>query len=289
MWMLPTLACCGLLTWTSFLYIGVKAKRPSWLAAAGFYGVVFILYVVLVQTAPEAADGSTSSSGWQTAGTICFLAVWIGGIVHALIINPQWLALQASPQDLANTSWSSASATIRPWTLDDPWRSFVSRAITLQRDIKTAANNTPPGPMRDRLQALADHVDTGMIEVWQVAQGGQRLTEARARIDTAAISQQLSQLPTAEANPSLSRVAQAFQAQLDTATRIEEQVSTTHDALLLLNARLGEVAARVIELSAQPHALTDAAAVDTDVESVVNELIAIRQALAEMDGYSADG
>ena len=62
MWLLPTLACCGVLTWASFLYIGVKAKRPSWLAAAAFYGVAFILYFVLVGTSPKAADGSTSTS-----------------------------------------------------------------------------------------------------------------------------------------------------------------------------------------------------------------------------------
>ena len=141
--------------------------------------------------------------------------------------------------------------------------------------------------MRDRLEALANHVETGMTEVWQVAQGGQRLTEARARIDTAAIAQQLSQLQRLQANPSLTKAAQAFKAQLDTATRIENEVTSTYNGLLLLNARLGEVAARVIELSARPQALNDATAVDADVASVVNELIAIRQALTELDQYPA--
>ena len=126
-----------------------------------------------------------------------------------------------------------------------------------------------------------------MTEVWQVAQGGQRLTEARARIDTAAIAQQLSRLQPLQANPSLAQAARAFQAQLDTATRIENEVSSTYNGLLLLNARLGEVAARVIELSARPHALNDATAVDADVASVVNELITIREALTELDEYRA--
>ncbi|HKY16543.1 MAG TPA: hypothetical protein VJM33_16570 [Microthrixaceae bacterium] len=289
MWMLPALACCGLLTWTSFLYIGVKAKRPSWLAAAAFYGVVFVLYAVLVGTAPEAADGSPNMSAWpRTAGTICFFVVWLGGIVHALIVNPQWLSFLASPQAPANTSSFSASAPITPGALDDPWRSFVSQALTLQREIATAVVNTPSGPMQDRLKVVTDHVDAGLTECRQLAQGGQRLSDARARIDTAAIARQLSELPPLAANPSLTQAARALQAQLDTATRIETEISASHDGLLLLNARLGEVAARVIELSARPQALNDAAEVDTVVESVVDELVAIREALTEMDGYPAD-
>jgi hypothetical protein len=287
MWLLPTVVCCGLLTWASFLYIGVRAKRRSWLAAAALYGAVFVVYLVVVGTAPEGADGSPDMSGWlRTTATSCLLAVWIGGIVHALIVNRQWLALQASPKALASVAWSPSTSTPNPSMLDDPWRWFVSQAFALQRDIATAAINTRPGPMQDRLQAVADHVDAGRLEVWQVAQGGQRLTEARAHMDTAAISRQLSRLPTADqigANPSLADVAQALQAQLDTATRLEEQISSTYNGLLLLNARLGEVAARVNELAAQPHAVQDAAAVDGDVESVVEELIAVRQALTELD------
>ncbi len=48
--------------------------------------------------------------------------------------------------------------------------------------------------------------------------------------------------------------------------------------------RLGEVAARVLELAVRPHALNDVAEVETVVESVVDELVSIRQALTELDG-----
>jgi len=151
----------------------------------------------------------------------------------------------------------------------------------------TTVMNTSPGPMRDRLQVVADHVAAAISECQQVAHEGQRLTEARARIDTAAVARQLGQLPTGgplEANPSLAQAARAFQAQLDTAERIDVEVTSTYNGLLLLNARLGEVGARMIELSARPEALKDVAAVDDDVESVVDQLVAIRQAFAEIDG-----
>ncbi len=287
-WMVPALVGCGFLTWTSFLYVGVKAKRASWLVAAAAYGAVLVLCFALIGTAPTEADGSTDTSSWQsTVGSACLLAAWIGGIVHALIANREWLSFQASPQGQAGASSSSASSTIVPGALDDPWRSFVAQALSTQREIATTVVTTPPGPMRDRLQVVTDHIDRGLVECWQLAQGGQRLTKAQARIDTVAIARQLSQLPPAEGNPAIVQAAQALQAQLDTARRMDGDVASTSNGLLLLNARLGEVAARVLELSARPNALNDAAAVDADVESVVNDLVAIRHALTEMDGFPA--
>jgi hypothetical protein len=240
----------------------------------------------------------------------CMVAIWIGGSIHALMVNGQWLAFLASPQDPVPGSWfdeqaatlngqwrsfvgsrqgrapasESASNPIRPETLEDPWRSFVAHALTERQEIVTAVATNPSGPMRDRLQVLADHVDNGMTECWQLAQEGQRLTAARARIDTAAVVQELRHLQALQAHPSLTQAAQALQAQLDTARRIEGEISTTYNGLLLMNARLGEVEARVIELSVRPNALKEVAAVETVVESVVDELVAIRQALTEMDG-----
>lgn len=290
MWMLPVVTCCGVLTWTSFLYIGIRAKRPSWLAAAGFYGLAFVLYYILVSAAPTATDGSPDTSGWQyTAGASAFFVVWIGGIVHAAIVNRQWLSYLAAPQNPAPTSSFSPNVTTELETLDDPWRSCVSQTLILQRDVRTVAGMTAPGPMRDRLQGVADHVDRDVDECWQVARRGQRLTEARARIDARAIAQQIGRLDSSEADPVLTAAAQSLRAQLETAARIDGEVSSTYNGLLLLNARLGEIVARVSELSARSGDLRDASAADSEVESVVNELIAIREALTEMDACSPQG
>lgn len=320
MWMVPSVVCCGAMTWVSFLYIGFTAKRPSWLAAAAAYGVAFVASFVLVGSGPTTADGSSSSASWQSSvGSLCLLAVWIGGSVHALLVNRQWLAFLASSPDLAAAPRPAAGPPMAPPrapyqppgapyppphvqptppraqpapphdpfappTLDDPWRWFVSQALGWQREIMTAVDNTPPGPMRDRLQLLTQHVDTGIAECWHLAQGGQRLRRARARINTTVVAQQLDRLQASESNPSLTQAAQSLQAQLDTATRIERQEQSTYNGLLLLNARLGEVAARVIELSVRPHALNDVSAVESVVDSVVSELSSIRQALTELDG-----
>ena len=66
--------------------------------------------------------------------------------------------------------------------------------------------------MRDRLQALADHVDTGLTECWQLAQEGRRLAHARARINTAAVAQELHHLQALQPHPSPTQAAQALQA-----------------------------------------------------------------------------
>ena len=48
-------ACCGLLTWASFLYIGIRSRKRAWLDAAAGYGLATIVYVAIVSTAPENA------------------------------------------------------------------------------------------------------------------------------------------------------------------------------------------------------------------------------------------
>lgn len=95
LWILGTLfCCCG--TWASFLYVGISAKRQSWLIAAAGYGAATIGLTALIGSAPTAPDGATDSSSWQSnVGTLLVLAVWLGGFVHAVVINRTWLRIKA--------------------------------------------------------------------------------------------------------------------------------------------------------------------------------------------------
>ncbi len=178
---------------------------------------------------------------------------------------------------------------INPFALEDPWRTFVWQAKKSQRQFAESVKHTHDGPLRDRLNEIADRINTGVSECWQVAQSGQALTEARARIDLTSITTDLSQLPTGQplqSNPALAETAKALQSQLDTAKRMDEIIANTRDRLRLLDARLGELVTRVIELSVRPQGLEDLAAVGADVDSVVNEMEALRQALDETDRTS---
>lgn len=176
---------------------------------------------------------------------------------------------------------------INPFELQDPWRTFVWQAKKSQRQFRDAVGHTHEGPLRERLTEISDRIDTGVQECWKVAQGGQALTEARSRIDIASITRDLSALPTGaplEANPALADTAKALQAQLDTARRMDEIITTTRDRLRLLDARLGELVTRVLELSVRPQGLVDLTAIGADVDSVVGEMESLRQALDETDG-----
>ncbi len=179
---------------------------------------------------------------------------------------------------------------INPFELEDPWRTFVWQAKKSQRQFADAVKHIHDGPLRDRLREISDRIDTGVSECWQVAQGGNNLTQARARIDITGITTELSQLPTGQAlqaNPALADTAKALQSQLDTAKRMDEIISSTRDRLRLLDARLGELVTRVIELSVRPQGLEDLAAVGADVDSVVGEMEALRLALDETDRTSS--
>lgn len=297
MWLLPTIACCGLLTWASFLYIGIRSRKRAWLGAAAGYGLATIVYVAIVSTAPENADGTVDTSGWRsTTGMIFLLVVWGGGCIHALLVNRQWLdflATQSTPMPAHPGAPPSPMAPVAPSPvyapaaappLDEPWRTFVSHALASQREIVASVATTPPGPMRERLELLAGRVDAGIRECWQLAHDGQRLTHARLRMDTPAVAKELNRINALPASPALTEAAESLQAQLDTAKRLENQVDTTYNGLLLLDARLGEAVARVIELSVRPQQLNEVAAVESNVESVVDELVAIRHGLTELDG-----
>lgn len=175
---------------------------------------------------------------------------------------------------------------IDPFSLDDPWRSFVWQAKRAQRQFAEEVKRAKDGPLKDRLREIEERIDTGVEECWQVAQGGHALTQARARIDLGSITTQLTQLPTGaalEANPALTATAKALQSQLDTARRMDEIIASTQDRLRLLDARLGELVTRVVELSVRPEGFDDLAAIGIDVDSVVNEMEALRLALAETD------
>lgn len=175
---------------------------------------------------------------------------------------------------------------IDPFALDDPWRSFVWQAKRAQRQFAEEVKRAKDGPLKDRLREIEERIDTGVEECWQVAQGGHALTQARARVDLASVTTQLSQLPTGaqlDQNPALVATAKALQSQLDTARRMDQIIVSTQDRLRLLDARLGELVTRVVELSVRPEGFDDLAAIGIDVDSVVGEMEALRLALAETD------
>ncbi len=91
LWLLgPTLGV-SLLTGAAFLYIGIKARRRAW-------WIPGIVYVLTLGVGFSLAGGAETSvrSDWS-AGILA--AVWIGGIIHALLVNKDWLRWRAQNAD----------------------------------------------------------------------------------------------------------------------------------------------------------------------------------------------
>ena len=90
-WLLAALPF-GLTTWAGFLAVGLRARRASWLWTAGAYGAGALLMIVLAVTSPTGTDGKADMASWQNqAGATLLAVLWIGGIVHALVVNRSYL------------------------------------------------------------------------------------------------------------------------------------------------------------------------------------------------------
>ena len=78
-WLLLTIPV-GLTTWAAFLYIGVRARRPRWIAWAGVYAAALAGWLVLD------APGHPASTAKGVAAMLG-IRTWIGGGVHAVAIS----------------------------------------------------------------------------------------------------------------------------------------------------------------------------------------------------------
>ena len=80
---------------------------------------------------------------------------------------------------------------------------------------------------------------------------------------------------------------ESLRAQLATAERLERVIGDADSRLRLLNARLDEAAARTIELSVQADDVDALSGLGDDVNTMVDEMEALRQAIEETGGGTA--
>ena len=67
--------------WISFVYIGLRAKRPQWIAWGAVYGAIALGSLILVKQ-PGILDG---------IGVTGTFAVWLVALVHALVVRNEYL------------------------------------------------------------------------------------------------------------------------------------------------------------------------------------------------------
>jgi len=79
-WLLFTVVPFGLTTWAAFLYIGIRARRPRWLAWAAVYAAGLAAFLAL-----DTADGRNGAVA--AAAAVIGLLTWFGGGVHATVVS----------------------------------------------------------------------------------------------------------------------------------------------------------------------------------------------------------
>lgn len=240
---------------------------------------------------PPVARAITSPTGILALGAGAGLGILTGGgIVAAVVLG---LVAYAGRIGFAIPR-ADQGERIDPFTLSEPWRHFVQDAIQAQRRFADAVHDARPGPTKDRLRQIEHRVETGVREVWRIARRGHDLVAARRRLDPDAIRREMAATQANASQPwavgsTLEQTMESLRAQLATVERLERVIADADSRLRLLNARLDEAAARTIELSVQASDVADLGGLGHDVDTMVDEMEALRQAIEETGGGTALG
>nr|MDQ3293639.1 hypothetical protein [Actinomycetota bacterium] len=220
---------------------------------------------------PPVARAMTSPLGILLAGAGAAIGIVAIGPIGAVLGVAAWGArvLVAVPKD-------PRADRIDPFTLNEPWRRAVQDALQAQNRFREAISDARPGPMRDRMDEIAERVAFGVNEAWRVARQGQSLVAARRRIDTTEATQELAEMESRAADPasagsSVEQTMASVKAELAAANRMDASIAEARDRLRLTNARLDEAVARVVELSVAADDVGDLAGLGDDVEALVHD------------------
>lgn len=235
---------------------------------------------------PPVARAIVSPTGILALGAGAALGILIGGGIPAAV-------------GLGTVAYAARVAValprhrpeerIDPFALDEPWRRYVQDARQAHARFREALDGARPGPTQDRLREIDDRIDTGVREVWRIARRGHELVEARHRVDPETVRHDLDALeaPAGSAptpGSALEQTAASLRAQLATVERLDRVIGDADARLRLLTARLDEAAARTIELAVQSSDVVALGGLGADVDAMVDEMEALRQAIEETGG-----
>ncbi|MGB3411483.1 MAG: hypothetical protein WBA45_09810 [Microthrixaceae bacterium] len=171
--------------------------------------------------------------------------------------------------------------------LGEPWRGLLTEVIDAGQRFDRALSAVEPGPLKERLSLIGGRLRTGIDEARRIAHAGQQLSAGRAQIDTDRIRTELSTATSGVRTPRSEQTIHAIEAQLSSAERLDATIAETYDKLRLLDARIDETVTRTIELSVSQSDTDDLGGLGPEVESIVNDLEALRLAVEETNTPAA--
>jgi hypothetical protein len=173
--------------------------------------------------------------------------------------------------------------------LGDPWHSIMREILDAVRRFDRALAGVRPGPLKDRLGELGERLGTAVDEAAKTAQAGQALTDARQQIDGGRIHAELAAARTAPPTERSAQTIAAIEAQLAAAERMDRTIADAYDRLRLLDARIDETVTRTVELSVSQDDAESLAGLGDEVDSIVGDMEALRQAVEETRNVGQPG
>lgn len=153
------------LPWLSFLYMGLRARRPQWVLAAIAYFVLFGGAVTGLGVG-IAADATL----WTVLGALAGTGTWGLGLVHSIMANSTWLRIKAAftGEELPP---AAAPAPVEPAPPADPVQALRHRLGEVVDTAKRHGGRLPDGAVpavreiEDVLDPLLAHVARRGAEV----------------------------------------------------------------------------------------------------------------------------
>lgn len=233
---------------------------------------------------PKVARAITSPSAIVATGA----GVAVGVLIGLNPIGAVVLGLGAfTARVLAAVPRAPKRPGVNPRTLEDPWRTVMQEILDASRRFDTALGGVRPGPLRDRLGQIGDRLETAVDEAWRIASAGQALSAGRRQIDGGRIVAELHAAQNAPKTERSDQTIAAIQAQLASAERLDRTINDTYDQLRLLDARIDETVTRTVELSVTQSDADAVGGLGDEVESIVGDMEALRQAVEDTRHASA--
>lgn len=113
LWLALPLFGCGCLGSIGLLYVGIRARKPSWWIPAIVYLVVSIASFAIVGAAKE-------DTAPQNVATTVLMVTWLVCLLHAALINTSWL--QWSFRHPLGPGRRRSQTTISPYPVPPPWQ-----------------------------------------------------------------------------------------------------------------------------------------------------------------------
>ncbi|WP_432485724.1 hypothetical protein [Kineococcus esterisolvens] len=142
------------LPWLAFLYMGLRGRRPGWVAAAAAYLVASTGALALF------AQGSW----WVLLAALVAAGTWGTGLVHSIMANSRWLRIKAALAGAQEALEQAPPAPVEPAEPADPVQALQARLRETVQRANRAGGRLPDGAVpavrdvEDVLRPVLAHV-----------------------------------------------------------------------------------------------------------------------------------